>query len=683
MFGRDELVEKITGLVDSLTPIALIGAGGIGKTSIALTILHQDPIKERFGDDRRFIRCDQFPATRTHFLRRLSRVIGASVNNPEDLAPLRPFLSSKEMVIVLDNAESILDPQGMDAQGVYGVVEELSQISNICLFVTSRISTVPPDCRTLDTPTLSMEAARDSFYRIYEHDERSDLVDDVLKQLDFHPLSIALLATVAHHNKWNVDRLTREWETRRIDVLHTHHNKSLAAAIELSLASPMFQDLGPDARDLLEVVAFFPRGVDENNLDWLFPTIPDRTNVFDKFSILSLRYQNNGFTTMLAPLRDYLHPKDPRSSPLLCATKDRYFSRLSLVSVPHEPGFEETRWITSEDVNVEHLLDVFASVDTNSIRVWGACADFMRCLSKHKPRLVMLKPKIEGLPDHHPSKPRCLFELSRLSASVVNFGMSELRKRCVVRALELWRQRGDVFQVARTLRHLARANRRLGLHAEGILQAKAALRIYKRLNDKAGQAKSLECLALLFTDNNQLEAAEEAVSRAINLSSGRPRQPRLYQYHHILAHICHSRGDTEAAVRHSKAALRIASSLDSRDKQVSILRCLASLLLQEERFDDIQTHIEHLKSRSVNDPFNLGAAMVLQAYSWFGQGKFEEAKSEALRAISVYEGIGARDLLAKCKELLKDIEKKMINLVTSVNRTTMVSFLEPVVSHVH
>ena len=324
------------------------------------------------------------------------------------------------MLIVLDNAESILDPQGPSAREVYDDVDELTRSSNIRLFITSRISNIPPGCETFELPILSTEAARDTFHRIYKHGERSSSIDEILEQLDFHPLFITLPATVAQQNKWGTDRLTTEWARRRTAVLDAERSRSLAATIELSLSSPTFQELGPDAREFLEAVAFFPQGVSGKNVHWQYPTISDAPEMLNKFCVLSLTYRSNGFITMLAPLRDHLRPKDPGSSPLFNTTREHYFSRLSGDIFPGEPGFEEARWITSEDVNVEHLLDVFTTIDGNSTVVWVACARFMAQLYRHKPRAVTLGPKIKGLPDDHPSNAQCLFDFAQLFFSARN-----------------------------------------------------------------------------------------------------------------------------------------------------------------------------------------------------------------------------------------------------------------------
>ena len=660
-FGRNELIDKIVSLAEHSTPIALIGPGGIGKTSVALAVLHHDRIMKRFGGNRRFIRCDQFPSSRAHLLSRLSKVIGAGVENPEDLTTLRPFLSSREMIILLDNAESILDPRGTNAREIYAVVDELSRFGNICLCITSRISTIPPTCETLDIPTLSMEAARETFHRIYRNVGRSDLVDGILDQLDFHPLSITLLATVAHHNKWDTNRLSKEWKRQRTGVLHTQHDESLAATIELSLASPMFQELGPNARGLLGVVAFFPQGVSENNVDWLFPTLSDRTRILDNFCILSLTYRSDGFIRMLAPLRDHLCPEDPASSPLLCTTKDHYFSRLSVLVNPGSPGFEDARWITSEDVNVEHLLDVLTSIDANSADVWDTCASFMKHLYWHKPRLVGLGPKIERLPDDHRSKPACLFGLSLLLDSV---GNHVERKRLLIQALELCRERGDELRVADTLRLTSNSNRMLGLYKEGIAQAKEALEIYRRLNDISGQARSRQILAWLLYEDEQLDAAEEAALRAIDLS-GKGSRFGVCDCYRILGDICSLRGETEKAINHFETALGIASTFNWHGQLFWINYSLSELFFSEKRIDDAHAHVERAKSHAIDDPYNLGRAMELQARFWLQERKLEEAKSEALGAVDVFKKLGAAKELEYCREILQYIEKETEKPVTS------------------
>ena len=180
------------------------------------------------------------------------------------------------MIHVLENAESLLDPQGTGAREIYTVVEELCQLETVCLCVTSRISTVPRHCKRPIIPTLSMESACDIFYGICDNGGRSDIIGKLLRRLDFHALAITLLATTASYNMWDYDRLAQEWGAHHTQVLQTDYGESLALTIELSLASPTFHKLGSDARDLIGVIAFFPQGIDEKNLDWLFPTISNR-----------------------------------------------------------------------------------------------------------------------------------------------------------------------------------------------------------------------------------------------------------------------------------------------------------------------------------------------------------------------------------------------------------------------
>ena len=654
-FGRDKLISEIVDQAEDLQPIALIGPGGIGKTSIALTVLHHPRIKKRFGDNRRFIRCDQFPPSCTRLLSRLSEVIGAEIKNPEDLTSLRPFLSSKKMLIVLDNAESILDPSGSDAKEIYAVVVELSQLDDVCLCITSRISAVPPDCETFDIPPLSIGAARNAFCCIYKNAERSNLVDKILVQLDFHPLSITLLATVAHQNKWDIGRLTKEWEKQRTRVLHTAHNESLAATIGLSLASPMFRDLGPDARDLLGIVAFFPQGVDENNLDWLFPTVSNRTDIFDKFCVLSLTSRSYSFVTMLAPLRDHLRPGDPESSSLLRTVKKRYFTRMAAKVDPNNPGFGETRWIMSEDVNIENLLDVFTTIDADSDDVWDACANFIKHLTWHKKRRTILGPKIEGLPDDHRSKPNYLFELSRSFCLV---GDHVERKRLLIHALQLEREWGDDHAVARILKQLSGADRDIGHPKTGIRLAKEALEIFERLGDTVGQADCLMTLASLLESKKRLDDAEEAASRAIELLSGGGKQHLVCESHRTLAYIYHSKGEIGKAIHQFEKAHVIASSLNLHDQSFLVHHGLADLFINEDRFDEAQAHIEHAKSFTSNSVYYLGGVMGLQAKFWYREDRLEEARSEALRATEVFEYLGAAGDLRTSRRLLRRIEKK-------------------------
>ena len=57
--------------------------------------------------------------------------------------------------------------------------------------------------------------------------------------------------------------------------------------------------------------------------------------------------------------------------------------------------------------------------------------------------------------------------------------------------------------------------------------------------------------------------------------------------------------------------------------------------------------------------------MDMQAWIWYQQGRLEEANAEALRAVEVFEKLGAASDVERCRNILQNIELAMEDSSTS------------------
>lgn len=304
LFGRDAIIDDLLGLAERSASVMLFGSGGNGKSAIAHTLLHHDRIAARFGKHRYFMRCDDLVDSLDGLHGRLSDTIGAS--HQADMTQLYSYFafSTPPCILVFDGVEFILDPLAPGASEIATAIEEIGRCQNVFLLATSRMNIKIPGFHHIEVPTLDEGDALDTFYTSCSL-ERSNAVDRLLAELDYHPLSTDLLASAVWENGWDEPGLLKAWHDRKTGILKGSGCQSLEENIRSIFRTPTIRQLGTAPQETLEAIALYPNGVKESKLESTFPRIAaigEAANALCKFSLM---YRQDGFITMLSPFRLY------------------------------------------------------------------------------------------------------------------------------------------------------------------------------------------------------------------------------------------------------------------------------------------------------------------------------------------------------------------------------------------
>ncbi|KAJ7191336.1 P-loop containing nucleoside triphosphate hydrolase protein, partial [Mycena pura] len=263
--GRDrELSEVVTTLKSVSARVAILGAGGMGKTSLSIAALHDPDVAKKFNN-RYFVPC-QSNATRSDLVLSIASHLGVTEGN---LLPkvIRHLMDGPPVLIILDNFETPWEPMSSRA-AVEEVLSLLTDIPHLALVITMRGAERPGQVkwtRPFLQPIEPLEdgAALQTFHAIAGEDHEESLVRELLNLSGNLPLAVDLIANVVVYEgcMTTLDR----WQTESTRVVSDGYDKrsSLDISITLSFSSAR---MTREAQALLSLLSILPNGLSNTEL---------------------------------------------------------------------------------------------------------------------------------------------------------------------------------------------------------------------------------------------------------------------------------------------------------------------------------------------------------------------------------------------------------------------------------
>ena len=303
--------------------ICVLGPGGIGKTTLALSVIHHDWVEETFKEDRYFVSCEAATSPNL-LLGEIATTLNIETDHKDDSAVLEHVilkLKERDCLLVLDNFETSWDPLENQAE-VEALLTEFASVSRVNLIVTMRGSQQPagtiwakvlPPLKPID-----MESTISIFETIAQKVDQFSI--KLLEAVDCVPLAVTLIANMAAVDGESSEALWSRWEDERTSMFgHVGGQdrlKSVDYSVQLSLNSPRMQQ-DPGALLLLSAFSILPDGVSKETLLTLelgFPGVTSPKKAISTLRQNALVYEDATMTIrILSPIRHYMLFRYPPS----------------------------------------------------------------------------------------------------------------------------------------------------------------------------------------------------------------------------------------------------------------------------------------------------------------------------------------------------------------------------------
>ncbi|KAJ7268432.1 hypothetical protein C8J57DRAFT_1612495 [Mycena rebaudengoi] len=700
---QSELQHLLELLAQDSARIAILGPGGMGKTCLAISVLHHSDVIAKYAQ-RYFIPCQSTFAL-DDLLSQIASRIGVDKGTNISTRIVQQLQDQSPALIVLDNFETPWEPHASRFE-VELFLEMLADISHLAILITIRGTERPQRVkwsRPFMNPIspLSHAAAFETFADVADDRHEDSDVEELLALTDNIPLAVSLIASVAAAE--GCARTLERWKRERTHILSDGHDQksSLDISISLSLFSPRMTD---HAQELLSILCLLPDGLAHRDLIHSRLPIPNILACRSTLLQTSLAYIGNDKNLkVLVPIREYVGnimppPFNLRSSLL------QYFKTIFDVPTPLQDKSTFTSQITKNLGNVNALL--YDALHFRYADIKSVVATAVHLSSVYRMAEDGLCPLMLNLAEyvddfrHHPIfadyllehllcsvdfpildiqaeiedgslyfKHRSHLDQAKWYNSLSRYYMGQANDRvkaleCLHKVVELCKTTGPCMAGQSSLRSLAHFEWMMGHYTSALEYADSALECGQVLGDLHGQAQSICLQAMCHNSRGNFAHAAKLCAQSRHLLSlcGLERGQTYIKVQNLQAEIYYLKTEY-AAARH----LHVSSLLAARDRAptANIALCHLNLALIDIQLGSKAEQVQENLTRSITLfekfgwSFGLLYCDTAVADLLLSQGKVHEARAMFQSCFAAVRQYSAPEAAAFCLERLADVQNEM------------------------